>query len=74
MTIAAHTNLDSPYPGYISINKTDKGVSISVRGDPRKDQAGKIEEGSFAVLSLSPDAWNTLKATIGSLPAENGSL
>lgn len=41
--IAAHTNLDPTYPGYVNFTRNDDGtVTVIVRGDPKKIDAGYI--------------------------------
>lgn len=37
--IAAHTNLDQTYPGFINFTRNDNGtVTAIVRGDPKNDE------------------------------------
>ena len=40
--IVAYTKLDSIYPGYINIRRTDDGILITLRGDPIKRESSYI--------------------------------
>lgn len=43
MIIAAHTNFDPTYPGYINVSKRDDGaVVVIVRGDPKEVQGAFV--------------------------------
>jgi hypothetical protein len=57
--LAALTTLAHPYPGYVSINRDARGVTITVRS-----AASGEAEGAIASLTLTADEWTELEAEI----------
>jgi hypothetical protein len=65
--IAAHTNLDPTYPGYVNFTRNDDGtVTVIVRGDPIKYD----KDGPCASVKLSAADFDALLASAAKPPID----